>query len=184
MSEVIDTYFFSAPLLLVLLTIATCDDVLERRIPNTVVVWGITLALGIAGLTGGHAGFLAGLGGLLIGGALLLPFYLLGGMAAGDVKLMAMAGAFLGPSATLLAVFVTLTAGAVLGLAVLVIWLIMNSRAGLVAIARLRPLLPQFLSRIQAQKRPAHVPYAVAIAVGSLVSLWWPLHSASAAVGG
>ena len=175
-----DVYLFSAPLLLVLLTIATCDDMLEHRIPNTVVAWGITLALGVAGLTGGHAGLLAALGGLAIGGALLLPFYLLGGMAAGDVKLMAMAGAFLGPGATLLAVFVTLAAGAVLAVGLMGVWFLVNSHAGLAAAGHLRRDLPGFLQRLRSGERPAHVPYAVAISVGSIVALSWPLEQAAA----
>lgn len=178
-----DIYLFSAPLLLVLLTIATCDDVLENRIPNTVVVWGITLALCIAGLTGGVAGLLAAIGGLIVGGALLLPLYLLGGMAAGDVKLMAMAGAFLGPAATLLAVFVTLAAGAILAVAMVAFWILVNSRAGLGAAVGLRRLLPACVQRMTSRERPAHVPYAVAIAVGSIVALSWPLEQAAARMG-
>lgn len=165
-------HLFSAPLLLVILAIATWDDLLEHRIPNTVVVWGIALALSISGLAGGFAGVLAALGGLAVGGALLLPFHLLGGMAAGDVKLMAAAGAFLGPGATVLAVFVALAAGAVLGLAVLTLWWLMNSGTGLFATAHLRRFTPGFLQRMAFGKRPAHVPYAIAIATGSMVSLW------------
>ena len=43
----------------------------------------------------------------------LLPFYLLGGMGAGDVKFFAALGSFLGPFATLYAVALTLVVGAI-----------------------------------------------------------------------
>jgi len=183
-AELGNTYLFSTPLLLLLLTIATCDDLIEHRIPNAVVVWGIVLALGIGGLAGGHTGFLSALGGLLLGGLLLLPFYLLGGMGAGDVKLMAMTGAFLGPTATLLAVAVTLTAGLVLALSVLGVWLIMQSAPGLTALTTLRRLLPARLRPSLPGSRPAHFPYAAAIAVGAMTALWLPTVASAANTGG
>lgn len=54
--------------------------------------------------------------GWVTGLALLLPLYLLRIMGAGDVKLMAMTGAFLGPQATVGALLCVLLAGGVLAL--------------------------------------------------------------------
>jgi len=183
-TELGNAYLFTTPLLLVLLTIATFDDFIEHRIPNVVVVWGIVLALGIGGLTGSHAGFLSAMGGLILGGVLLLPFYLMGGMGAGDVKLMAMAGAFLGPAATLLAVAVTLAAGLVLALSILGVWLVMKSSIGLEMLTTLRNHLPPRLRPSYPGDRPAYFPYAAAIAVGAMVAHWWPALGTSQFIGG
>ena len=184
MAELGSTYLFATPLLILLLTIATFDDFIEHRIPNVVVVWGIVLALGIGGLTGGHAGFLTAMGGLIVGGLLLLPFHVLGGMGAGDVKLMAMVGAFLGPSATIFAVAVTLAAGLVLALSVLGLWLVMKTSFGLATLKTLRQYLPVHLRPSYPGERPGHFPYAAAIAVGAMVATWWPVTAASLSMGG
>ena len=84
-------------LLLGLLGVAVVSDLRSHRIPNLLVLLG--LVLGLVGQTWA-AGFI-GLGhsllGMLIGFGIFLPMYAVGGMAAGDVKLMAMAGAFLPP---------------------------------------------------------------------------------------
>jgi prepilin peptidase CpaA len=105
----------TGPLLLLLATAAAIDSV-SLRIPN----W-LTGAGALAGLLVGallpepsFGGLLWSLGGLAIGLFCLLPLYALGLLGAGDVKLMAMAGAFLGAVPTLQALlFVFVTAGAV-----------------------------------------------------------------------
>ncbi|REM34762.1 prepilin peptidase, partial [Mycobacterium tuberculosis] len=56
-------------------------------------------------------------GGLGVGFAAMVPFYVIGVMGAGDVKLMAMAGAFIGPEQTLMAVLFTFIAGGVAAMA-------------------------------------------------------------------
>ena len=63
----------------------------------------------IYGLVGGGvAGLGSAAGGWLVGCAAFLPFFLLGGMGAGDVKLMAALGAWVGPHT---AIWVALYAG-------------------------------------------------------------------------
>ena len=100
-------------LLLGLLGVAVVSDLRSHRIPNLLVLLG--LVLGLVGQTWA-AGFI-GLGhsllGMLIGFGIFLPMYAVGGMAAGDVKLMAMAGAFLTPPDALWAAFFSLIAGGV-----------------------------------------------------------------------
>jgi prepilin peptidase CpaA len=87
--------------------------------------------------------------GLVVGLATFLPFYLLRGFGAGDVKAMAAVGAFLGPKGVLLAAGLTLACGA-LG-AVLVVM-----ASGGLAVARRR-----------------RFPYGLAIACGTVASLAW-----------
>ncbi|MFP5305657.1 MAG: prepilin peptidase, partial [Gammaproteobacteria bacterium] len=79
-------------------------------------------ALGVTlqALEHGSAGASTALTGSLAAGLVLLPLWLLRGMGAGDVKLMAAVGAHLGPVLGVAASLATLIAGGVLGIAVLV----------------------------------------------------------------
>jgi len=81
--------------MLALLGAAVFTDLTARRIPNAVSVGGLLLALVLRGLLSGPSP----VDGLLAAGAAFafaLPFFLMGGLGGGDVKLMAMVGAFLG----------------------------------------------------------------------------------------
>lgn len=142
----------ASTLLAGLLLAALVADLRSRRIPNSLVLAGLTLAFGehaialalrppTAPLAG--ATWWAPLAGLLTGFALLLPHYLLRAMGAGDVKLMAMVGAFVGPTAAATAVLYTLIAGGLLSL------VIMFSRRGVAAqtFANLRFLLTDWVLR-------------------------------------
>ncbi|MDA3971062.1 MAG: prepilin peptidase [Desulfobulbaceae bacterium] len=85
--------FFASLFFLVICT----TDTLHSRIPNlatfTLVLVGFGYQIQAGGLLGGAMALL----GLLLGLALLLTPYLLGGMGAGDVKALAALGALLGP---------------------------------------------------------------------------------------
>ena len=104
----------SLTLLLLLLAAAICD-LRSHRIPNLLTFGGTAIAL-LYSLAAPHhhgGGPLWALGGLGLGLALMLPLYLLRAMGAGDVKLMAMAGAFLGPDGTWQAVIFVFIAGGI-----------------------------------------------------------------------
>jgi prepilin peptidase CpaA len=105
--------------LLLLLLAAAWSDIRRRRIPNILVfpgaIAGVLLHALLPQETGG-LGVLGSLAGWGTGLALLLPLYLLRIMGAGDVKLMAMTGAFLGAQATVGALLCVLLAGGVLAL--------------------------------------------------------------------
>ncbi len=98
--------------------IACVTDVRSRRIPNVLTLGGAAAALVFHAVTAGGAGVGAATIGWLVGTAVFLPFFLLGGMGAGDVKLMAALGAWLGPAeAFAIAIYASL-AGGVLALGV------------------------------------------------------------------
>lgn len=100
-----------------LLAVATLSDLLTHRIPNTIclllLLSGLTCQTAINGLDG----LTTGLAGVATGLLMLLPFYLMGGMAAGDVKMLAASASFLGPVAAIVAGLIALIAGAFLALA-------------------------------------------------------------------
>lgn len=112
-------YSLNTEFLLLLLLIAAWCDIRTRRIPNALVfpgalagvAWNALLPQEMGGL-----GIFDSLAGLGVGLVLLLPFYLLRVMAAGDVKLMAMTGTFLGVQGAIDALLCVLLAGGLLAL--------------------------------------------------------------------
>jgi prepilin peptidase CpaA len=106
-----------AVVLIVAVAAAICD-VRTRRIPNVLTFGAAGLALLYALASHGATGLGLAVAGWLTGAALFFPFFALGGMGAGDVKLLAALAAWLGPlDAVWLAVFAAM-AGGVFGVAV------------------------------------------------------------------
>jgi prepilin peptidase CpaA len=101
---------------IILVAMATRADVRTRTIPNLLtgpaLVLGILLHLVLHGLPGAWSALL----GAVVAGAILLPGWLMGYTGAGDVKLMAAVGAWLGYPGGLVAAIATLIAGGVIAL--------------------------------------------------------------------
>jgi prepilin peptidase CpaA len=100
--------------LLVSLAAAAVSDYRTFRIPNLITGSGIVFALVYNTVVPPewHADWTWAPAGMLLGFGAMLPMYAIRVMGAGDVKLMAMVGAFLGVSATLTALlFCVVTAG-------------------------------------------------------------------------
>ena len=72
-----------------LAVVAVVFDVRSGRIPNGLTFGGALAALVYAFAAGGATGVLQASAGWVIGAALFFPFFALGGMGAGDVKLLA-----------------------------------------------------------------------------------------------
>jgi len=176
----------STALLATLLLAAVAVDLRSRRIPNTLVLAGFALALvshassiawGRVPLAG--SAWWAPLAGMGAGFSMLLPLYLLRATGAGDVKLMAMVGAFVGAPAVLTVTFYTLLAGGALSLAFM-----LGRGVAAQTLANLRSLLTDGALRATTgqgarlapmQTTAARLPYAVAIALGTGAALLWPL---------
>lgn len=164
-------------LLLVLVAACSATDIVSRRIPNGYLLPALGVAMLLQIVGGGGNAVLDGIGGLLFGLAILSPFYILGGMAAGDVKLMGVAGAILGIDGAIVAGFTTLMAGGILGV-VFVCWRLLEP-----AIIALSMQFLQFLPSNSFQNlkvpsaalvsvRRSHIPYAPAIAAGAYFAAW------------
>jgi len=135
----------------------------------------IAVAFLVHGLLPQGQGLLHAALGLLAGGAIFFPFFALGGMGAGDVKLMAARGAWLGWQPALFIAMYGAAAGGIL--AVVVALASGYLRTALHNIGRLfmhwrvsgvQPLPDLTLE----QARGPRLAYAVPIFVGLLVTLW------------
>ncbi len=82
--------------LLLLVAIAAVYDIRFRRIPNWLVLTGLVLGLGLNTFFFKWDGARASLLGIVLAFLIYFPLYLLRGMGAGDVKLMAAIGAIVG----------------------------------------------------------------------------------------
>ena len=161
--------------LFALLGTAVCSDVRSHRIPNLYLLVGvITSKTGQIWLSGVE-GLISWAAGLAVGLLCFLPLYSFGGMAAGDVKLMAVAGSYFGAGGALLAVAFSLMAGTVLGLGVLFYKKqLLRSLQRYWAIASLRAYIDPLADDAARQR----FPYAVAILFGSLLSVCFQFVSA------
>jgi prepilin peptidase CpaA len=160
----------TAVLLVGLLGYAVVSDLRQHRIPNLLVLLGLVVGLASQVLAAGLAGMSNSALGMLIGFGLFLPMYALGGMAAGDVKLMAMVGAFLSPSGALWAGFFSLMAGGLCGFLIVLVrgqlpltfgryWLMLRSWA--------------YFSPQTDEVAGKPFPYSVAILLGTVSSFHW-----------
>jgi prepilin peptidase CpaA len=95
-----------------LLIVAAYIDGKQLRVPNWLTFPMVFSGLIYSAWAGGWAGLGDGLVGMLVGLATLLPLYAVGGMGAGDVKLMAGIGAWLGAAVTWNAFVVSVIVGA------------------------------------------------------------------------
>jgi len=76
--------------------VAAVYDVRFRRIPNWLVLSGLVLGIGLNTFLFEWSGLRFSLKGLGLGLVVYFPLYLLRGMGAGDVKLMAAIGSIVG----------------------------------------------------------------------------------------
>lgn len=163
--------------------VAAVYDFRFRRIPNWLTLGGVLLGLGlnsflnVTGLTW-HSGYnwRSALAGMGLAFAVYFPLYLLRGMGAGDVKLMAAIGAIVGPS-NWFGVFILSNT---LGGLVAVVLVLSKGRARRTfsnvgyMLNELAHLRPPYLRREELDlKSPKAVtmPHGVAIAIGSFAFL-------------
>lgn len=154
--------------------VAAWTDVRTRTIPNSLTVPAAALGL-FASAAGGLGGIVWSVGGWVTGLAVFLPVYLLRGLGAGDVKLLAACGAWLGPVGTLHAAILAAITGGALAIATAV------ASGALPRVLTNIGTLIQFWAVMGVRPFPAltlehasgpRLPYAVPIAIGVGVSLW------------
>jgi prepilin peptidase CpaA len=146
-----------------LASVAAVIDVRWRRIPN----W-LTLSALIGGFVLqvwrlGPPGALVALVGAVLGLGVLLPFYAIGAIGAGDVKLLAGLGALLGPLALVSAVIY----GAIVGGFIAALMLARRHELR-------RSMTDVLTNPTKLRRGGATAPYGVAIASGVYLSMLLP----------
>jgi len=173
--------------LALLVLAAVVFDLRQRRIPNTLVLLalGAGLIINLIGpqlwLRGGGLltlypsalGLKGAALGALTGLALFLPFYLMRAMGAGDVKLMAGIGAFVGPAAAINVALFILVTGGVLAV-VRMVWVRKTQLVLFNVVTALSQLVPGTAASFDPATQSAdRMPYALAMAGGLLAYGAW-----------
>jgi prepilin peptidase CpaA len=168
----------------VTLVVAAVIDGWKLKVPNWItfpmIISGWIYSAWAAQSTGmiWYQGLGWSLLGTLVGLLLLLPAYAIGGMGAGDVKLLAGVGAWMHGTHTAYAFAVSAVVGAVLAVGMVLyrrawarhsgqFWMILNE------IMTIRN--PEVLSEIAAERKSSMLllPYGIPIAIGTIVYFAW-----------
>ena len=167
--------YFLILLLLSVLIISAIIDFRSQKIPNLLTYPVMAIALGYHFVMSGPDGLLFSAGGLAVGIAILILPYLMGGMGAGDVKLMGAVGAILGARGVFVAFLFSAIAGGIYAL----ILLLLNRRYFRGFFARQSTTLKTFMLTKQfipipadENEREPKLCYGIAIALGTLLSVF------------
>jgi prepilin peptidase CpaA len=172
--------------LILLLGGAVYFDMKSRKIPNKITMPAVLVGIVWYSVSSGLNGFLYSISGFSLGLAVFLLPFMMGGMGAGDVKLLAAIGALMGWRFIFSSVLVAAIAGGFLAV------LYLSYKKGLVKMfvgvfgVVARPLLKtaymtsgklfllnwfQFFDEKVNRIDDVYIPYAVPIAIGSLYIL-------------
>jgi prepilin peptidase CpaA len=163
------------------LVVAAVIDGLQLKVPNWItfpmIVSGWIYSTTLSPYPGWEGLFFS-LIGTAVGLAVLLPPYAVGGMGAGDVKLMAGVGAWMWGTVTLFAFAVSALVGGVIAIGMVLsqgawnkhknqFWAILNE------IMTVKD--PEKLAEIAAERKPTMflLPYGIPIAIGSIAYFAW-----------
>lgn len=177
-------------ILLLLLILSVYYDSTQRKIPNRITMPAILIGVIWSTVNSGLDGFLFSVLGFLLGFAVFLVPYILGGIGAGDVKLMAAIGSLMGWRFTMASGLSTALAGGVLVICYMIIKgglkKTLVDALGLI----IKPLLKfiymvtgkewflekqRYYVKHKSEKANDYVPYAMAISTGTLVVLFFGL---------
>ncbi|MFF2446227.1 prepilin peptidase [Neobacillus sp. NPDC058068] len=159
---------WSSSLLIVLLIVCVITDLRERKIYNAVLFPFLFAAIILHVVTGGLHGLSGALLGTAVGLGILLIPYLLGGMGAGDVKLLAVIGGIKGIGFVLMASIYMALAGGIIAIFVLlfrkgfitrILYFFQGLRHGM---------------RLSLFEDKTTFPYGVAIAAGAFFQFLFP----------
>jgi prepilin peptidase CpaA len=164
---------WSTILLVILLIICVITDVRKRKIYNVVLFPFLIIALIVHAISGGFHGLSEALLGTAAGLGILLIPYLLGGMGAGDVKLLAVIGGIKGVSFVLMTSLYMAMAGGIIAILILVFRKGLKDRLTKIAFFFLglrNGIRHPLIEKNDAMKTT--YPYGVAIAAGALYQVF------------
>ena len=156
--------------------LASWFDYAQRRVPNWLNLALIIAGFVVQGCYFGSAGLVTGLWGLLAGFSLLIVPWLMHGMGAGDVKLLAAIGVWLGPLLT----FYSFALGAVIGGLVALVMIVSTGRLQmacanmgviLMKCSTRETIFSEFGSAKSFSATSQLLPYGVPLTAGTLIIL-------------
>ena len=157
------------------LAVACISDLRTRRIPNALTFTAALIAVAFHASTGGWPAVQTSVFGWLLGVALFSPMFALRGMGAGDVKLLAAVGAWLGPAQVAIVALASSITGGILGIAVALLHGYLKTALGNVRlllthwrVVGVRPFPEITLEHADGPR----LAYAVPVAIGTMVTLW------------
>jgi prepilin peptidase CpaA len=158
------------------LVVAAVIDGWKLKVPNWItfpMIIGGWVYSAVFSPFAGWEGLLYSVTGTVVGLALLLPAYAIGGMGAGDVKLLAGVGAWVWGTATLYAFAVSAIVGGVIAVLMVVLrrrWFKHQSQFWMICNEILTVKDPEKLAAIAAERKPTMMllPYGIPIAIGTI----------------
>ena len=156
--------------------LAACiTDLRSRRIPNVLTFGAAAAAVIYGAVTGGWSGVGSALLGWVIGAAAFIVPFALGGLGAGDVKLLAALGAWLGPLGAFWVALYTGVAGGVMAIVVAIatgyLRRALSNLSLLLMHWRVWGLRPLSEVSLESSDGP-RLAYALPIFVGLVTTLW------------
>ena len=160
-----------------MLILAVITDLSSRKIPNSLVLFGLIVSLLLQCFVAQGAGGLNWLAGVAVAFACFIPLYLLRGMAAGDVKLMMAVGGFLGYPLIITAVAYSYLAGG----AMAICYVLFKGRFRQLTQNLYSLIIDQFIKTTSGvdvydgqviKQSVGQLPFALAIAIGTFVTLF------------
>ncbi len=157
---------------------AAVIDGIELRVPNAITFPFIISGWVYSTVAFGWEGLGYSLLGTVVGLALLLPLYAIGGMGAGDVKLLAGVGAWMWSAHTMWAFVYTAVIGAIIALGMVAYrGAFKKHTTQFFSILNEIMLIkdPNKLAEIAKDRKPSMflLPYGIPIAIGSIAYFAW-----------
>jgi len=160
---------------LIVLAVATFTDLRSRRIPNWLVLPFLLAGIVVSGWFNGWHGIGQSFEGLGLGVLIYGFLFWMGGMGAGDVKLCAAIGAWIGPSQLMFALVITAMVGGIMVLC----WAALGGHLKGLFTGVQKPVPGAKEDGTHGDAEPAptsflkrKMPYAPAIAIGTLISFF------------
>jgi prepilin peptidase CpaA len=158
------------------LVVAAVIDGLQLKVPNWItfpmIISGWIYSATLAPIAGWE-GLAYSLLGTVVGLALLLPLYSIGGMGAGDVKLLAGVGAWCWSTTTFYSFALSAVIGGIIAVLMVLVrrkWFTHKAQFWMICNEILTIKDPEKLAAIAAQRKPSMMllPYGIPIAIGTI----------------
>ena len=161
--------------------IATVTDLRNFRVYNALTVPLLLTGLVYHAIDDGAAGLYESAGGMLVGFGTLIVFYAMGGLGAGDVKLMAAIGAWLEVPAILYVVLASCMAAGFYALVISVLcgrlkqtlFALQSIGVNLLTLGTHRETADNRIEKqVERGDRGRLIPFSAMVAVGVFVAMW------------